>query len=375
VVQPMRMSKNRRSIAVLVMWAAIMLLLAGCGVPGVVAPGKSLPPAATAPPIDPSHLPAIQFPRDEAPHRDLTEWWYYTGHLQGIDPAGRERTYGFELTFFQVLRGALSPVYIGHYAISDITAGQFHFDQRSASEPSPAATGGTATAGFNLAIGDWQISGLNGHDRLQAEMPGYAIALTLDSTKPPALHNGNGLIAYGIGGFSYYYSRTHMDVTGTLTDHGAPIAVTGLAWMDHQWGNFITANGTGWDWFSIQLSDDTEYMIYFIRDATGKTVATDGTLVDAHGQAHVLGSGLADQATGHWQSPTTHITYPSGWSLAVPGGSLSVTPLLRDQELVVTQTTGNAYWEGACSISGSIDGQSVSGESYTELTGYELPAA
>jgi predicted secreted hydrolase len=43
---------------------------------------------------------------------------------------------------------------------------------------------------------------------------------------------------------------------------------------------------------------------------------------------------------------------------------------LRDQELVVTQSTGNIYWEGAVSIQGRSAGESLQGEGYVELTGY-----
>jgi hypothetical protein len=42
--------------------------------------------------------------------------------------------------------------------------------------------------------------------------------------------------------------------------------VSGQSWMDHQWGAFNFASGAGWDWFSIQLSNGQQYMLYFVRD-------------------------------------------------------------------------------------------------------------
>ncbi len=342
-----------------------LLALAGCGVPGVVPGGHPLAPASSASPTV-APLPPIRFPQDEAPHGDLTEWWYYTGHLQGTDPAGQQHSYGFELTFFQVSRGDLAPIYIGHFAVTDLTTGQFHYDQRSQGGPLQSSA-----SGFHLSIGDWTMQGLNGSDQLAASMPGYAVTLDLGSQKPAALHNGDGIITYGLIGFSYYYSRTHMAVTGTVTDHGTPIAVTGLAWMDHQWGNFLTSAGTGWDWFSVQLANDTEYMIYFIRGPDGRAASVVGSEIDAQGQTHQLAaSQLAERATGQWRSTATGITYPSGWVLSLPGGQLTITPLVRNQELITVATTGTIYWEGACAVSGTIAGQPVSGEGYTELTGY-----
>jgi predicted secreted hydrolase len=47
-----------------------------------------------------------------------------------------------------------------------------------------------------------------------------------------------------------------------------------------------------------------------------------------------------------------------------------IQPLLKDQELVVTGSTGNTYWEGAVSIQGRTNNQLVSGQGYVELTGY-----
>ncbi len=346
-----------------------LLALAACGVPGMVPQGHALP--AAAPTATPAPLPPLRLPQDEAPHTDMTEWWYYTGHFRGTDADGAQHQYGFELTFFQVLRGNVAPIYIGHYAVSDLTRGQFHYDQRVLPEPNAVLPNGTTTSGFHLAINDWTMRGLNGYDHLVASEPDYAIDLDLVSQKPPALHNGNGLITYGIGGFSYYYSRTHMVVSGTIRDHGVTIPVSGLAWMDHQWGNFIPTAGGGWDWFSLQLSNDVEYMIYRLRDTQGHILATVGSRIDAQGiTTEVPGSRINEQPIGSWTSPITHITYPAGWRLTLPNGTLTVTPELADQELVTTNTTGNTYWEGACSISGTLDGQSLSGQGYTELTGY-----
>ena len=72
-------------------------------------------------------------------------------------------------------------------------------------------------------------------------------------------------------------------MSGVIQDHGAPIQVTGQAWFDHQWGNFISLAGFGWDWFSIQLDNRTEYMLYVIRDAQKRPISVVGTAVDADG--------------------------------------------------------------------------------------------
>lgn len=356
----------------------LALLFAACGMPGTIASGGHLPRVSPTPPT-PQPLPPVRFPQDEAPHHDLTEWWYYTGHLRGTDTQGHAHTYGFELTFFQTLRGGFAPYYAAHFAVSDITGGGFHYDQRAAFEPASVIPPAGSTNGFDVSLGDWSARGLDGRDHLAAASADYALDLSLTSTKPPALHGGTGIISYGPSGFSYYYSRTRMSVSGTLADHNIPVTVTGQAWMDHQWGNFVSLTGSGWDWFSIQLDDKTDYMLYVIRDANKQPVAVFGTAIAADGAAsEIPPSAIQTQALATWTSPHTKGEYPSGWRVTLPSQRLTLTlkPLLLDQELVTTQSTGVAYWEGAVSIVGQRGGASITGHGYVELTGYAtIPSA
>jgi predicted secreted hydrolase len=365
--------KRHRWGAMLALAAVLAVLLAGCSMPGTIPPGTPLraaPPSPTA-----AALPPIQFPQDEAPHHDLTEWWYYTGHLRATDAHGRPHEYGFELTFFQTLRGPFAPYFAAHFAISDISRGQFHYDQRAGFESASVIPPAGSTNGFDVTLGGWEARGLDGHDSLHADMAGYSIALTLSTDRPPALEGGNGLITYGMAGFSYYYSRPLMHVAGTLNDHGAALAVTGQAWMDHQWGNFVSLAGSGWDWYSIQLDDGTQDMLYVIRDAQKRPLSTVGTAIAADGSTREIpAQDIVTRATGTWTSPHTGGVYPSGWKVTLPaqGLVLTLTPLLLDQELVTTQSTGVAYWEGAVGISGTRNGHAITGQGYVELTGYAL---
>jgi len=347
----------------------LAILLSSCGFPGVVSTSQQLPQVSNTPTA--TSLPPVRFPQDEAAHNDLNEWWYYTGHLSAIDSSGKAHTYGFELVVFQAVRSDFPPIYASHFAISDITRGEFHYDQHRQIEPNAVIPDGTSAQGIHIRLDDWSIRGLNGHDHLIASMKDYAMQLNLTSLKAAVLHNGNGLITYGPSGFSYYYSRTRMEVAGTLVDHNQTLRVRGQAWMDHQWGNFLTNLGGGWNWFSVQLNNDTEMMLYFVRD----TSSTYISYIDAHDQDHLIPQrSLRLSVLNHWTSPVTGITYPSGWRLEVNDPQLRTTltiiPQLKDQELVATSSTGNTYWEGAVNINGQQGGKGVSGNGYVELTGY-----
>lgn len=354
----MRRIERRPRLVLLAYLLGLAVLATACAGPAAPLPAVPLPTPTPAAPVD--------LPRDAGPHDALTEWWYYTGHL--ADTTGHH--YGFEFTIFQVRRQGEPAGYLAHFAVSDVDGQRFSHQARSRQ--------GEAIGSLPLDVGGWTLASAGGADQIDAAMqpgpavdPVFAVHLRLVDAKPAALHHG-GYIEYGPAGGSYYYSRTRLDVTGQLqAADGEPAAVTGQAWMDHQWGNFVVTGTGGWDWYSLQLDDDTELMLYVLRDAAGQTTGVYGTRVLADGTAQELEpGGVQAQATGTWTSPHTGGVYPSGWRLALPDGrSLVVSPRLVDQELYFPGVGGLAYWEGAVSISGA--GQ---GLGYVELTGYAPPA-
>lgn len=322
-------------------------------------PHEPLRPATPVPTATPR---PIVLPADDTPHQDLTEWWYYTGHLK----AASGQQYGFEYVIFQIERAGAPPFYASHFAITDHQRGEFHYDQQT-------WTSQTIPTTFDLGNGSWTLQGSGTSDRLEATMPGYGIQLQVTPTKPPALHGTNGVVSFGPVGDSYYYSDTRLSVSGTVTDHGATETVTGEAWKDRQWGNFLATQGGGWDWFSVQLSDGSDVMLFLLRGALGEVSPAYGTLVSADGKTSPLPAGAARvSATGQWTSPTSHATYPMGWTVDLPNQQLqlTLTPVLKDQELDAMKSTGEIYWEGEVTIAGTAAGEPVNGQGYVEMTGY-----
>ncbi len=328
----------------------------------------------------------VELPRDDAAHAAPIEWWYYTGHLK--DEAGRD--YGFELTFFKAytppqikllgflpLYGFIERGYVAHVAVTDLTGGTFVRDQRA------DFWGYRADASlrkFEVYLGDWRAEraadGVGHHVRASAG--GYEFDLVLKPTKPAALHGDPpGIQSMGPGGTSYYVSYTRMDVSGTLSRGCGLLGcrhrsnVTGQAWSDHQWGDFDVSSYAGWDWFSVQFEDDTELMLYLIREPSGKYVAQAGSFITADGRTLSLeAEDFEVEPTGEtWTSEETGAVYPAAWRVRVPGEGINVTvtPALLEQEMNTRATTGIVYWEGAVEVAGS-----KGGVGYVELTNYDL---
>ena len=104
---------------------------------------------------------------------------------------------------------------------------------------------------------------------------------------------------------------------------------------------------------------------------------SSGTWVEADGATrHLALKDYAITPLGTWKSPKSGATYPMGWRLSVPGQKVELTlkPAFPGQELVLEQRTGATYWEGACTVTGTVDGKPVKGQAYVEMTGYKAGA-
>jgi predicted secreted hydrolase len=392
----MTASTSRRA---LVLAAAASLLVGACSATGPILanPALVLPAPPTAGPTPSTVLDPvpIQLPRDDAPHDRLTEWWYYTGHLVAVDG----RHFGFEAVIFRAERGSVPTTWASHLALTDEAGNRFLYAQRSqvggpVALPQRLLGGPT---GFDLSIigfdpsdpssllqAPWRLVGGGGRDKITAALSpkeaataggSFGLALDLQSEKPAALHGANGWIDFGPAGSSYYYSRTRMAISGSLTLDGATLAVTGTGWFDHQWGDFISVGGGGWDWFAVELADGSDLTLSLVRAADGTFPLVYGTYVDNAGATtHLAADAFTVRSTGKWTSPKTGATYPAGWRIEVPGQQLviSLTPTVADQELDTRPSTGVVYWEGSQRVSATRAGQPIGGEAYVELTGYPV---
>lgn len=326
---------------------------------------------------------SFRFPMDHASHNQYkTEWWYYTGHLDGEDGT----KYGYELTFFRsgtdvprpIQRSpwSVDDIYLAHFAVTDLNAQRFFYTERL--NRSGVGFAGADQKNYYVWNSNWRAAITHSEQhKLVAADGDYKIDLTLTSEKPPVLHgnNGHSQKASCTGCASYYYSLTRMRAEGTLTRGGKPIKVSGITWMDHEFGsNQLTAEQVGWDWFSLQLNDGTELMLYVMRRRDGTLDEnSSGTYVMADGSArHLALKDYAVKSTGTWKSSVSKATYPMGWHVEIPalGASFDIKPQMENQELARRSDTDVTYWEGTCTVSGNIEGRPIVGQAYVEMTGY-----
>ena len=331
----------------------------------------------------------FEFPKDHGAHPGYrTEWWYYTGNLRSEN--GNQ--YGFQLTFF---RSQISPpgadkkwpkqpsawrtsqVYMAHAAVSDIN-GKHH---RYAED---VARGAIGLAGVNRSAQYTRVFFKNWSAQIEAERhiikvtaADFSYELKFKPAKPMVLHGDRG---YSLKGSTpqratCYYSFTRLDGQGTITVGGDTVAVTGSAWMDHEFSSYLLEPGiSGWDWFSLQLSDETEIMVFLIRTIKGGLhAASSGTYINADGMSRQIANAEINvEVLDTWKSKHSKARYPARWRLQIAPLSIDVeiTSNLPDQEMRTLGSTGVTYWEGSVSIEGIKDKVPVKGDGYVELTGY-----
>lgn len=321
------------------------------------------------------------FPRDHGPHPGFRiEWWYYTGNLRTKEG----RRFGYQLTFFRTglqqqpdnpSRWTVRDLYPAHFAISDIDRKR-HFSFERTSRAGVGLAGADADT-YRIWNGNWELKLEEDEHRLEASDGRQSISLSLKSTKPITLHGESGLSRKGSdeGNASYYYSLTRMRTRGEIEVAGESYSVEGESWMDHEFStSFLQENQLGWDWFSIQLDNDEEIMLYQMRQRDGSIDPfSSGTFVDSQGNAtHLSSREFTVEPLSTWISTKTKAAYPLAWRVKIPrlGYDLEIQPAFERQEMTTEASTGVSYWEGSIEVSGRSKTATIRGMGYLELTGY-----
>ncbi len=329
------------------------------------------------------------FPLDHGPHnRYRSEWWYLTALLE--DEEGHE--YGVHFTLF---RQALSPqptgegpwhtgqAYLGHLAVSDISTAT-HFKAERFARGHPELAGVSTGKQFRALIEDWTLSG-DAEDKLDLsliaeESNRFGVDLQIQQTGPIVLQGNRGLSKKGPDAASYYYSIPRLQLSGTLKLNGRALKVKGLGWLDREWSTSVLGESlAGWDWFSLQLSDQRSIMAFQLRRHDGARDDYDHGLVVVHPQLvqqqTVVGKGdpgitLLGRddfllTPIRFYKDARGINWPVSWTLNLGEEQLTINALLDQQ----TVNLSILYWEGLVEVLDQKGNRL--GRGYMELTGYE----
>lgn len=318
----------------------------------------------------------LNFPRDHGAHPDYrTEWWYATGWLSTPDG----KPLGFQVTFFRAAtehdranpsKFAPDQLIIAHAALSDPAEGRLLHDQKAARAGFGLAEARTGDADVRLERWTFRRDA-DGTYRTRVNGAEFALDLTLTPTQPVMPQGDAGFSKKGPRPeqASRYYSEPQLKVSGSVSRHGKPVAVTGSAWLDREWSSsYLDPAAQGWDWTGVNLDDGSALMAFQIRGKDGKKLWAYATVRDAAGRVtHYTPDQVSFSPQRTWRSPRTNASYPVQIEIRTGDTRWLLTPLQDDQELDSRTSTGSVYWEGAVTV--DRDGRRA-GRGYLELTGY-----
>jgi predicted secreted hydrolase len=319
---------------------------------------------------------SIELPRDEGSHPQFrTEWWYLTGWLETADG----EPLGFQITFFRNRPGidednpsrfVARQVLFAHAAVSDPRRGTLMRSEKS------------ARAGFGLAeaaegalavkIDNWSLRKEGERYRAVASTSEFALELECVGTQPPLLNGKNGFSQKSPQPqfASYYYSLPQLQASGRIAIGGREQRVRGVAWFDHEWSSrMFDETARGWDWIGLNLDDGGALMVQRIRNDAGEQHWGGATLREPGKTDRSYSSNeISWTPQRRWRSPRTGVSWPVEWKIALGERTITLRPLLDDQENDARASTGTLYWEGA--VRAFDERGRAIGRGYLELTGY-----
>jgi predicted secreted hydrolase len=329
---------------------------------------------------------ALRFARDHGAHLDAAiEWWYLTGELR----APGERRLGFQITFFRSRTGlaagldsrfAARHLLFAHAALTDLADGTHQHAQRIArwSGDPDAALARASDRDTDLRLGDWTLQRSDDagrslyRARFGSPADGFELQLTLRATQPLLLQGDAGFSRKGPdeSQASHYLSEPQLAAQGTLRRAGQTVAVSGRAWLDHEWSEqLMHPDAVGWDWVGMNLDDGAALTAFRLRRADGSSLWAGGSWRSASGALQAFSADEVRFTPGRvWASPMSGARYPLQWTLDTPAGRFEVRALLDAQELDSRASTGTVYWEGLSDLF-DASGRRV-GSGYLEMTGY-----
>lgn len=198
---------------------------------------------------------------------------------------------------------------------------------------------------------------------LDATVGQVELGLLLTPAKAAVALNPDGRAAPFRG-----YSITRMVARGFVGTAVERQSVSGLAWIDHFWGDLpLPVGPIVLDRLQLQLDDGTDLSVTRTRRRDGGGTPTLAAFaVDPNGEMVVLaGASLEMEATRTWRSEAIGAGFPLDWRLRAGELQLNVAPIADEQ----AHNFAAPLWSGIVEGEGVMGARPVSGRGTLLLTG------
>lgn len=235
---------------------------------------------------------------------------------------------------------------------------------RNYSATVPLAEGTWSRNGLQITMPGLTWTGSARRMRLKATTPWGSLKARFTPEGPVLNYSGIGL-AKLLGDLDHEYAFPTMRTVGTLTAEGRTRRVSGVSWLDRQWGPVpVTDPSMRWTWMNIALSNGNQLAIWDILDNTAQQSWVTVQRPDGSYELAAVRP-LAASASEFWTSPVTHKVYPTRWRIDIPtlGARLRVVARPKGQEF------HDGHVEATAAVTGTDNGRRVTGTTYVEMTG------
>jgi geranylgeranyl pyrophosphate synthase len=218
-----------------------------------------------------------------------------------------------------------------------------------------------------------------------------ACSLCLHPRGPAVRHGTDGILGAGEEEVHHYF-LPGCDVSGRLELPGGRIfdVVEGSGWFDHRFGGSVGGTGSeprdrrgaagagrsevprsrAWTWTNIALTNGGAVSAYeAIEPSTRRTIDRRLVMVDVDGTTRTAAH-VELEPGRPWRSSRTFREYPTSYRLVSDdlGLHLDLEACSPDQECI-TALSPPAFWEGRCTVLGTIGGVPVSGRAFVVQRG------
>jgi predicted secreted hydrolase len=313
----------------------------------------------------------ISFPTDEGRHTSQpVEWWYTAGHLTG-NTSGK--TYSYMLTYFYY--PVLNFDGFRILNLTDDATGKFYQDATPVNYSAVATNHLDIQATVYKQGNEIWSNKTDSNNKLipfqytiQAASSNVALNLNYNSLKRPLILADSGYLAQGLNNYTFYYSQTRNDVSGKLTLNGVSEDVTGTSWIDRQYGNFNPWTGEKYEWFHAQLSNGMDMNFW--------NIFTEQNTIPKNSRYCILSAYVNDstqytvsdfkmERLGYNRTPDSVMCYADKWRLTSGKNKIDLTITTKEKNSEVTWPF--RFFEGATSITGTVNGSAVTGFGFAEL--------
>lgn len=314
---------------------------------------------------------AISFPMDEGRHvEEPVEWWYISGQLTGLETGF---PYSFMLSYFYYPALGYDGFRILNICRDD--TGEFYSDAQGLHYTELGEEGLNISARLMTDSIEWWTTSTDTSGNpvpFEYELSATAqigdLHLSTKSRKNPLILGDSGLFNQGANSYTYYFSFTENVVNGSIRFNEISEEVSGTAWIDKQYGNFLTESEETYEWLSVNLSNGMDFVLWDLFTANNQLPDTStyrhlSIWVDSLDQYTTHDYQL--ERLGYSYMPDKLMCYAQKWRLTSPTNQM---------DLIITTLNSHAdvqlpfrFYEGATSVTGTVKGEQVTGTGFAEL--------